>query len=1311
MKITAKSQKFYSGLVSLLVILAMLTSAVPVQAGDTLPAVGQGERGANQPSLHGYRAQEFKDWNPQTDPYAPYLRARVPLQERIAPFAPTQARPNLNPQVEMFNLAGDYGNAFFENYQYNDQFSLYLFNFWQYVDYYGSWHGMATESVPPALYNASDSWQFWFFEFGILNLPNPAYTNAAHKNGALSLATLFLPRAGQFHRDWIVQAPDGSFPVADKLIEAANYFGYDGYFINQETAITTAEIPIYKQFLKYMRDRGLYVQWYDSVINTTGAVSYQRAFNNLNSPFVLDPIFGRVSDSIFIDYPWNAARILTSETTANSLGLDPLKTVYAGVEAGGDRFGAMRNDLRNAVNSATGDLRVSVAMLGAEFVYNGLDEDLGTSSPEQNNRAKPEYQPQVFERERRWWSGPRQDPSQTGRLQPTGSYWDGVAHWITERSVLDSSFAATFNTGHGLRYFVNGEVSNPNEWANINLQDILPSWQWWLTSTGTRLAVDFDYTLAWQGGSSLAVSGVLDGSNDLRLYKTDIPLVQSSALTLTYFTNQAAGSPSNLRAALVFKDNPSVFEYVDVGAVQTQGWNSAVLDLSTYAGRRLALLGLNFTSNEVVSDFRVNIGGLKLTDGSEPAVGAPTGFRIDRVYDTTEMLVAWDLDPYEVVKQYHLYGRLSDGRTVFLGGTYDDVYYIKSLYGETGLVELLLRAVGVDGVEGPAAVVSYDFSREARNINVTPSPDLYYAGYLDVSWDAPLAGGQVNLELTLENKVDSPVFNQWIPLGSSQARIAVPLANFEKYALRLWTSGPDGESPGIVVTGNLADVVPPEPYSGRFMFGTGTTTRAMNLDTPTAYDWWRLYSYNNGVVIPGRLESSVNNVTYKVRGKHNLSSATTGTNAMNWTFADKTIISLVLEDYRGNLSDPSSTILLFNPNSTVSTTDMPSEVLRSAVQAQVGGLTYAQVVNYTGTIDLSGLAVGSLTGLNLLRSASEINLSNTGITSIPANTFNGNMLRKLDLRNNPNLAVINSAFTGMLYPAEIDIRGSNALTSINLSNSSFEKLTADAPSMYPNLVTVNLSGSRFDLTPGTPEQQFLSGLPAGASVAFTGQRPAAYLSPLAENHSILQTEGMYALDNLVRVVTARGTDFRLLQGAPFVAVNYDVARQLANRGLQVLITNPQGQLVNWINKQEVGIWTVSFRSLAAGQDLGSVQVHVIYDYDFSGFLPPYTPNREYRVNQNSTVPIKFTFTDRQGQPVSDISVWVYTAPVQGGVVIGPESPAVATNRPPGDNRARYDAVAGQYIFNLNTKSLAKGTYQVRAFFGDATSQSFILVVR
>ncbi len=64
--------------------------------------------------------------------------------------------------------------------------------------------------------------------------------------------------------------------------------------------------------------------------------------------------------------------------------------------------------------------------------------------------------------------------------------------------VSGDAFTTNFNTGHGLVYAQNGEISNSHEWANLNLQDILPTWQFWFETAGSKLGAEFDYGTQYQ---------------------------------------------------------------------------------------------------------------------------------------------------------------------------------------------------------------------------------------------------------------------------------------------------------------------------------------------------------------------------------------------------------------------------------------------------------------------------------------------------------------------------------------------------------------------------------------------------------------------------------------------------------------------------------------------------------------------------------------------------------------------------------------------------------------------------------------------
>ena len=55
----------------------------------------------------------------------------------------------------------------------------------------------------------------------MLNIPNPAYTNAAHKNGVMSIGCLYFDqafRAGQSINELLEKDAEGNFLLVDKLV-------------------------------------------------------------------------------------------------------------------------------------------------------------------------------------------------------------------------------------------------------------------------------------------------------------------------------------------------------------------------------------------------------------------------------------------------------------------------------------------------------------------------------------------------------------------------------------------------------------------------------------------------------------------------------------------------------------------------------------------------------------------------------------------------------------------------------------------------------------------------------------------------------------------------------------------------------------------------------------------------------------------------------------------------------------------------------------------------------------------------------------
>lgn len=1055
-------------------------------AGDTLPPREgeQGYIGEHQPSAHGYNRANILNWSPDSDEFSDFMRAKVPLQERNEAFRPTQANPLLDQEVQALTLAGDYGIGFFDSFQYNDQFAQYLFNFWQYLDYYGSWHGMATNPQSHDLFTPGDPNGNGKFEFGVVNLPNPAYTNAAHKNGVQSLGCIFFPRP-EHTQDFVYKDENGRFPIADKLVEIANYYGFDGYFVNAEEDLKPEEMPLYEEFCRAITSQGVYIQAYASCLygpdnqSKWGTMDYGDKNAGSFSNWLKQPGSDRAASSLYMNPDPTKKQVEDSVSSMEALGLDPKKVVFQTLEAGQTGFSGMRGTLFNTLDENLVP-QTGLGFLGTDTVRNHLDEQVfghvGKNSYRYNKRNDPEYQKYVFARERTWWSGsldqpyyqptktqqpddyfPEElcndilnattDPYQTannpnrGQANEGKEYqsWPGLAAFISERSVIDgSNFYTNFNTGHGMEYYVDGEVSNPREWSNINIQDILPTWQWWIETTGSRLNVDFDYGQqynpafeltqvgGYNGGSSLVVKGDLDAENFLRLYKSKLDIKEGSQLGLVYNKPSQTDS-STLKVGLIFEDKPELVEYVTVENAnrQTDGWEETALDLSAYAGRTLAGFGLAFDTQDKIEDYQINIGEISISDGAVKAPEAPTGLKINKSYETSETCISWDLDDYDSVQRYNVYLQDQDGKLTYLGGTYDDVYYIKDLYDPKGMVTIKVAAVGLDGTEGPAAEVQRNPGQEIQDVKVSEG-----AGTLEVSWNNPdTAYDSIRLDVSFDYGHEE-VYSKTVSRDTRKTTVEVPIADGSNYNVRLSLLDEQGN---VIAetdhTGQLNDYYCGE-YDGDIVF----SNNILSFTPPGVNDWSRFYAYYKGKPVTFRSGN-----VGAIRGYDDMRGL--------YITDDSGVMDVVLEDYAGNRSKAVK-IPFHKDGMTCAALDetvFPDPALLTAVKALA--TTPEELKNIT-SLDLSGSNLKDLSGLRYLRNLETLNLSNcTSLEAIRENALSLNV--KLH---------------------EVNITGCSNLKVASFADTTLETIVCEDVSALTNLLSLDLSNSRFDLTEGTPEQ-------------------------------------------------------------------------------------------------------------------------------------------------------------------------------------------------------------------------------------------------
>jgi hypothetical protein len=77
--------------------------------------------------------------------------------------------------------------------------------------------------------------------------------------------------------------------------------------------------------------------------------------------------------------------------------------------------------------------------------------------------------------------------------------------------------------------------------------------------------------------------------------------------------------------------------------------------------------------------------------------------------------------------------------------------------------------------------------------------------------------------------------------------------------------------------------------------------------------------------------------------------------------------------------------------------------------------------------------------------------------------------------------------------------------------------------------------------------------------------------------------------------------------------------------------------------------------------------------------------------------------------VTTAAASIYVAPIVNGVV-GAELPGTPVGASTTGNAFRYDALSNQYVFNLNTRTLTVGLWQLRISLDDGTSKYVSIIL-
>ena len=598
------------------------------------------------------------------------------VNEKASKEAKVQALSNTNSKAKDHASVG------------GEEFKAYAFDYWQYLDSMVFWEGL---------------------------VPTPDIIDAGHRNGVPVYGTLFFNWSNSIadqerFAEALKQDPDGSFPIARKLVDMAKYYGYDGYFINQETTGNLVE-PLgekMRQFMLYTKEYAAKVNhpikysWYDAMTYNYGRY-HQDGLGEYNYQF-MQPEGDKVpADNFFANFNWDKAKNDYTIATANWIGRNPYD-VFAGLEL--QQGGSYKTKVKwNDILDENGKLRLSLGLFAPDTITS-----LGKTGEDYHKNED------IF------FTGYQGDP--TGQ-KPGDKDWYGIANLVADRTpAVGNTFTTSFNTGHGRKWFVDGKVSKDSEWNYRSVSGVLPTWRWWQKSTGDKLKASYDFEDAYNGGTSLKFAGDLSGATkqDVNLYSTRLKVTDTTKLHVAH----KGGKGTKVYVEFATKKD---YTYGDEAARKeltvSDNWTTDDFDLSALAGKTIYGIKLYFENDKDLKGYQFNLGQLTISNNQD-APQAPTTVAVAKQVlknaQEAEAVVQFkgnkDADFYEV------YEKDGDSWKLLTGSSSTTIYLPKvsrSASAQGTTQELKVVAVGKNGVRSEAATTTFDWGMTVKDTNL-PKP-------------------------------------------------------------------------------------------------------------------------------------------------------------------------------------------------------------------------------------------------------------------------------------------------------------------------------------------------------------------------------------------------------------------------------------------------------------------------------------------------------------------------------------------------------------------------------------------------------------
>ncbi len=635
------------------------------------------------PYAPAFNMDTLLKWTPESDPDAEYARSTIPLKTGRFYGPQVNEKATKGVKIQTCSILKSGRDA-----QEQNTFSNYVFTHWQYLDSVAGW-GIGDGS-----------------NVGILGVPSADQIDAAHRNG--------VPITGLFGFPWsysdygvsefkkLVSKQGETYPYFDKLAQIANYYGFDGYFINQETSgLTTSDGNHLREAIYYARKKypNLIFQWYDAMRWDNAAISGQNGIGSGNRGWVeYNQELAKQGvakpyavDDVFINYSWG--NVPEDQANMEAYGRNKYDALFTfEVQANGVNSSDMTK-MKQLVEANDGKAKASIG-------YYCIDSNFGLAN------SVDEF----HKNENKFWSTSTEDPRvEPNRAGGYGANFAGMARFVYDKSVINETpFNTFFNTGHGKAFYIDGQKMHSRQWTNRSLQDITPTWNWLIDSEDNvpKLKAAYDFETAFYGGNSIKYTGNLtaDKAQFLKLYSTRIDQDGNTQVRFAYKEqNDMNKTALDLLVARGIKNSIKDYVWEEIPFnVETEknGWKIATCTIPQ--GEIITGLGIKVKGASDLNNYQLNIGQLSLL-GDIEEIGKVSNITIPNLKLTsqTEGSLRTRFDQLDGALYYEVYSIDNDGtKRLLTVNTNNAIYcnYINHLLSDGKVAKIGIVPVDKNGV-------------------------------------------------------------------------------------------------------------------------------------------------------------------------------------------------------------------------------------------------------------------------------------------------------------------------------------------------------------------------------------------------------------------------------------------------------------------------------------------------------------------------------------------------------------------------------------------------------------------------------------